>query len=119
MPRFATLRLSIQSAVQRGLRVVIRVPGITREGSFYFITGSSVKIRDRSQVVSPSLRKPEMLPPAELRAALLAVVERNLGADREEAVASVSRAVGFRATSAQLRVIIQRASLLLQKKATA
>ena len=38
--------------------------------------------------------------------AMLAVVEQNLGADCEEAVTLVSRAVGFRATSAQLRVII-------------
>jgi hypothetical protein len=36
------------------------------------------------------------------------VVEQNLGADREEAVTSVSRAVGFRATSSQLRGIIEQ-----------
>ena len=56
-----------------------------------------------------------MLPPVELRAALLAVVEKSLGADREEAVTSVSRAVGFRATSGQLRAIIEdQIRLLLQ-----
>jgi len=77
------------------------------------VTGSSVKVRDRSQATSPSLRKPEMLPPSELRAALLAVVQQNLGADHEEAVTSVSRAVGFRATSAQLRVIIEEQARLL------
>ena len=41
-----------------------------------------------------------MLPPWELRTALFAVIEQKLGADREEAVTSVSVAVGFRATSA-------------------
>ncbi len=54
-----------------------------------------------------------MLPPLELRAALLAVVEQNLGADREEGITSVSRAVGFRATSAQLRGIIEQQIQLL------
>ena len=54
-----------------------------------------------------------MLPPVELRAAVLALVEQNLGADREEAITSVSRAVGFRATSAQLRAIIEEQTQLL------
>jgi very-short-patch-repair endonuclease len=103
----------IQSAVRRGLQMVVRAPTIVREGRFYVVTGSTVKVRDRSQATSPSLRRPEMLPPLELRAAILAVVEQNLGADREEAVTSVSRAVGFRATSAQLRVIIEEQIRLL------
>jgi very-short-patch-repair endonuclease len=103
----------IQSAVHRGLRMAARMPGITHDGPFYLITGAPVKVRDRSQATSPSLRKPEMLPPLELRAALLAVVEQNLGADREEAITSVSRAVGFRATSAQLRGIIEQQIQLL------
>jgi very-short-patch-repair endonuclease len=98
----------IQSAVQRGLKMIARMPGITHDDPFYLITGAPIKVRDRSQAASPSLRKPEMLAPLELRAALLAVVEQNLGADREEAVTSVSRAVGFRATSAQLRGIIEQ-----------
>jgi hypothetical protein len=97
----------IQLAVRRGLQMIAQVPGITREGPFYLVPGSPIKVRDRSQATSPSLRKPEMLPPVELRAALLTVVEQNLGADREEAVTSASRAVGFRATSAQLRAIIE------------
>jgi very-short-patch-repair endonuclease len=105
----------IQSAVQRGLRTIDQIPGISREGPFYLIAGAPLKIRDRSQAISSSLRRPEMLPPVELRAALLAVVEKSLGADREEGVTSVSRAVGFRATSGQLRAIIEeQIRLLLQ-----
>jgi hypothetical protein len=49
-----------------------------------------------------------MLPPIELRVAVMAVVEQNLGADREEAITLTSRAVGFRATSAQLREMIEQ-----------
>jgi hypothetical protein len=97
----------IQHAVREALRAVARVPGIAHEGPFYLSIGAQVKVRDRSQATSPSLRRPEMLPSMELRAALVAVVDQNLGADREEAITSVSRAVGFRATSAQLRTIIE------------
>jgi hypothetical protein len=97
----------IQSAVQQALRAVARAPGIAHDGPYSLSAGAQVRVRDRSQATSPSLRKPEMLPPVELRAALLAVVEQNLGADREEAITSVSRAVGFRATSAQLHAIIE------------
>ena len=38
----------------------------------------------------------------------MAVVEQNLGADREEAIILTSRAVGFRATSTQLREMIEQ-----------
>jgi Protein of unknown function (DUF3320) len=98
----------IRPAVHGGLRMAARDSGVTHEGSFYLITGAPVKVRDRSQSMSPSLRRPEMLPPLELRMALLVVVEQNLGADRDEAITLVSRAVGFKATSAQLRQLIEQ-----------
>jgi hypothetical protein len=56
-----------------------------------------------------------MLPPMEIRLALVAIVEKSLGADRSEAITAVSRAVGFRSTSAQLRAIIdEQITTLLQ-----
>jgi len=97
----------IQSAVDRGLAVASQEKAISFDGSFYLIVGAPIKVRDRSQA-SPSLRKPEMLPPIELRVAVMAVVEQNLGADREEAIILTSRAVGFRATSTQLREMIEQ-----------
>ena len=65
-------------------------------------------MRDRSKASSPSLRRPEMLPPAELREAALKIVQTNYGAGREEVIILVSRLVGFKATSAQLRASIDQ-----------
>jgi hypothetical protein len=86
---------------------------VASEGDFYFIAGTPVNVRDRTEAVSPSLRKPDMLPPQELRAALVTVVKDNLGADRGKAITAVSRAVRFRATSTQLRTIIDEQIAIL------
>jgi hypothetical protein len=64
-------------------------------------------VRDRALAASPTLRKPEMLPPAEIEAALLSVVARNFGATEDQAATAVARALGFRAVSAQLRDTIR------------
>ena len=77
-----------------------------RDGGFLSLPGQDAVVRDRSFVASATLRKPEMLPPAEVRAAVLSVVRRNLGATRDEIVVAVARALGFKSTSAQLRDII-------------
>ena len=105
----------IQAAVKQALRAAIRLPDVAREGLFYFLRDRPITIRYRTNVTSLSLRKPEMLPPREIRSALLAVVKKSLGADRAEAITAVSRAVGFRATSTQLRTIIdQQVDVLVQ-----
>jgi len=44
-----------------------------------------------------------MLPPSEIEAALVAVVNENYGAGREELVLAVARVFGFASTSSQLR----------------
>ncbi len=65
-----------------------------------------VPVRDRSNVSSQTLRKPDMLPPAEIRSAILTIAQVHLGVAREEAVAETSRLFGFRTTSSQLREVI-------------
>jgi hypothetical protein len=47
-----------------------------------------------------------MLPPAEIESALIDVVSRNFGATEDQALQAVSRAFGFKATSAQLREVL-------------
>ena len=81
---------------------------IVNKDSFYSLPGQTVRVRDRSATTSPSLRRPEMLPPAELQLAALSIVQSNYGAGREEIVTLVSRLLGFKATSAQLRARIER-----------
>jgi very-short-patch-repair endonuclease len=98
----------IQAAVARAVTACIRSGAVAKEGSFYSLPGATVQVRDRSATISPSLRRPEMLPPPELRVAALSVIERNYGAAREEVVTIVSRLLGFKATGAQLRATIQQ-----------
>lgn len=63
-------------------------------------------MRDRSLVESSTLRRPELLPPAEIKVAVTKVVADNLGAKRDELVLIVSRQLGYRSTSTQLRQLI-------------
>ena len=58
--------------------------------------------------MSPGLRRPEMIPPREIAVGVVQVVTANLGATNEEIALSVSRLLGFKATSAQLRGIISQ-----------
>jgi hypothetical protein len=59
------------------------------------------------------LRKPEMLPPAEIREALAEIVEVHLGVVRDEAVIEASRLFGIKATSPQLRRVVEEQMQLL------
>jgi len=47
-----------------------------------------------------------MLPPTEIEAAAISIVDENFGAGRDELIQAVSRAFGFSSTSAQLRTEI-------------
>jgi len=81
--------------------------GLITEGPFHAIPARDVVVRNRANVSSATLRKPEMLPPSEIDAAILAVVGENFGASRDELVQAVSRDFGFSATSAQLRSVLE------------
>jgi hypothetical protein len=77
---------------------------VHQDGLFFSPTGQcQIPIRNRANVESATLRKPEYLPPAEIRAALIAVVRVHFGIDADEAVIEASRLFGFRAASSQLK----------------
>ena len=57
--------------------------------------------------MSPTLRKPDYLPPTEIRAAILAILDASHGAMRSEISPAVARLLGFQATSAQLKAVIE------------
>jgi hypothetical protein len=99
----------IQAAVERGVDVAVQRGRVVRDDAFLSVPGASVPVRDRSGVMSPSLRRPDLLPPVEIEAALLQVIRVGLGATAEEAVLGVSRIMGFKATSAQLKQMIGKA----------
>jgi very-short-patch-repair endonuclease len=95
----------IRAAVERAVRVATD-RGLIEGGPFYQLPNQKVIARDRSAVTSATLRKPEMLPPAEIDAAIIQIVGDNFGARREEIVMAVSRLLGYAATSAQLRFVL-------------
>jgi len=92
------IRGAIDAAIGRGL---------IRGDGFYSLPDQPVVIRNRAQVASATLRKPEMLPPAEIDAALLGIVAENFGAARAELAPAAARSFGFAATSAQLRAVLE------------
>ncbi|RST85439.1 DUF3320 domain-containing protein, partial [Aquibium carbonis] len=93
----------IQDAVERGLTIAESRGSVSRKGDFLFKPGATVTLRDRSQVASLGLRKPEMIAMEEIAEGAIEVVASNLGATEDEIVTRVSRMLGFRATSSQLR----------------
>ena len=69
---------------------------------------ADIPVRDRSGVSSSGLRKPESLPPQEIKKAILILVEENYGVSRDELPVEVARLFGFKATSAQLREVVEQ-----------
>ncbi|CAN7653147.1 DUF3320 domain-containing protein [Bosea sp. LjRoot9] len=96
----------IRDAVRRAVETSARQGRIVAQGEFFSAPGANVVVRDRSEAMSPTLRRPDMLPPVEIETALIDVVSRNFGATEEQAVQAVARAFGFKATSSQLRDVL-------------
>jgi very-short-patch-repair endonuclease len=97
----------IQSAVEQGLTAALHTKRLVMQERFLSTPGAVVTVRDRSAVQSEALRKPEMLPPQEIEVAILDTVQKNFGASPDEIIQTVSRSFGFKATSSQLRDVIQ------------
>jgi hypothetical protein len=92
--------------VERAVAVAVRQHRIVEINDFYSVPHGEVVVRDRSNAQAPGLRKPDMLPPAEIRVALLEIISRNFGATEDQVVLAASRAFGFKSTSAQLRDVL-------------
>ncbi len=99
----------IQEHLAKAIRVARATCGLEREGKFLDVRGRPVRVRNRSSVSSRSLRSSEMLPPAEIRAAVADVVRENFGAHKEEIVAAVLRRLGYTASSTNLREVVEAA----------
>lgn len=100
----------IQDAVHRAIKHLLVNHQCRRENGFLFIDGRSCPVRNRANVSSLSLRKPEMIPPEEIRTAIMKIIDVHHGALSEEIPVAVSRLFGFKNTSAQLRETIGRQS---------
>ena len=96
----------IQDAVDAAIGASVGEGRVSRDGDFLSLPNHVPQVRDRSAARSPSLRRPENLPPAELEIAVLGVVRENYGAGEDQVIQAASRAVGFKATSGQLRSVV-------------
>ena len=95
----------IRGAVERGISVGVQ-RGLIVGGPFYTSPNPVVVVRDRSAVGSVTLRKPEMLPPAEIDKSLVGIVDANFGAGVDDLIQTSARAFGYLSTSSQLRAIL-------------
>jgi hypothetical protein len=93
----------IRAAVERAIATAEREGLVEADGDFYRVNGSNISVRNRSRVASPTLRRPDMLPRAEIERAILDIVDTNFGATRGELVQAAARSFGFASTSSQLR----------------
>ncbi len=96
----------IRDAVRRAVDISARQGRLLGGNDFYTVPGADISVRDRSAASSSTLRRPEVLPPEEIEKALIDISSRNFGATRDQLVQAVSRALGFKATSAQMREVI-------------
>lgn len=97
----------IQEAVQRAVEAALhegQVRWADDDGRRFLESpdGSPAVVRDRGGA-SLTLRKPDMLPPSEIEAAIREVVERNVGISVEDCAVEVARLFGIKSTSADLR----------------
>jgi len=107
----------IQNKVKAGLKLAIGHGVVKWEGPFFFKPMADIPVRDRSGVSSSGLRKPESLPPQEIKKAILVLVEEYYGVSRDQLPVEVARLFGFKATSTQLREVIeQQIEVLLLSK---
>jgi hypothetical protein len=106
----------LQEAVARALELLVSHQVCERAEGFLQVRGAPVVVRNREEVASPGLRKPEMLPPMEIAAAILALVDAHHGATAEELPSAVARVLGFKTTSPPLRAAVESVSGDLQRR---
>jgi Superfamily I DNA and RNA helicases and helicase subunits len=97
----------MSAAVERALVYAVRQGTLEDRDDFYCLRGQQdVPVRNRESVLSTTLRNPEMLPPEEIRKAVLHIVQTHLGAANDEIIATASRVFGFRSAGPKIRQVI-------------
>lgn len=96
----------IDAHVGNAIAVAVGGAHVLRSGDFLLWPGAEVRLRDRSVVASPNLRRIEMIPPMEIDEGLTSLISSGLGATENEAVNAIARGLGVKATSSQLRDVI-------------
>ncbi|HTH49725.1 MAG TPA: DUF3320 domain-containing protein [Candidatus Limnocylindria bacterium] len=98
----------LQDAVAKGIRSLLVSRRCAREDDCLVIVGQPVRPRNREAATPPGLKKPNLLPPSEIRAAILALLDEAHGATHRELPTAVARMLGFKTTTAILREAVER-----------
>jgi len=87
----ASLKIKVESAVQ----LLVKCKTADRRGDFVFREGQAVfLVRSRRALENPNLRKPELIAPEEIRAALVKVVTESIGTNKSETIGSAAKLLG-------------------------
>ncbi|MDH1128455.1 DUF3320 domain-containing protein [Enterobacter sp. GD03975] len=96
----------IESVVSQAAQIACKKDKIYEENGFFFHKEVMVKLRNRQNVISTGLRKPELIAPKEIAAGAMQIVRASLGATEDEIITAVSRMLGFKSTSSVLKRVI-------------
>jgi very-short-patch-repair endonuclease len=97
----------IKSKVKSALIHAVKEKKIVKYDAFYCTHDTAITARNRSNVEMSILKKPDMIAPAEIGAAIIAVIQSSYGIDAESIPALAARLLGFQSTSPQLREMIE------------
>ncbi|AVP99167.1 helicase [Ahniella affigens] len=96
----------IQRAVEQAIDHATRASKVIRSGNFLNLMNAQVVGRDRSNA-GLLVRRPEFIAPEEWQMAIVTLVRRNLGVRQSELAHAVGRWLGFSATSAAIREVVE------------
>ena len=96
----------VRDALDAARQSLLADGAITAEADFLDLPGRTVRVRDRSAVSSANLRRPDCLPPAEVRQAIKQALQSSLGGQRDELPAAVARMLGLNAVTVAVRELI-------------
>ncbi|WP_152082941.1 DUF3320 domain-containing protein [Enterobacter oligotrophicus] len=96
----------IESVVNQAAQIACRRGKIYKEHEFFIHKEVAIRLRNRQNVLSASIRKPELIAPIEIASGVFDIVSASLGATEDEIITSISRMLGFKSTSSLLRKVI-------------
>lgn len=98
----------VREATADALDYANRHLGLFRSGDFFADREiDRLEPRNRAQVTSKTLQRPDMLPPSEIRGAVFLVVSNHVGVSVDDVVVQVTRLFGFSRAGGGLREVIE------------
>lgn len=96
----------IREALEQARDALLADRAITAENGFLDLPGRTVRVRNRAAAASAHLRRPDCLPPSEIRQAIVQALKASLGGQRDELPAAVARLLGLNAVTAPVRELV-------------